>query len=118
MSKKNLSLIKVLAINSELQSLLSEKLNISAKWDISKVITQCEKHAEDYNKFRLELCEKHGKLNASKDQYIFEEGKEKGFKKELEELNDKKVSLNVSISFTKFDKIETEFPYHHINLLR
>ena len=118
MSKKNLSLIKVLAINSELQSLLSEKLNISAKWDISKVITQCEKHAEDYNKFRLELCEKHGKLDESGEKYTFEDGKEKAFKKELEELNDKKVSLNVSISFAKFDKVESEYPYHNINLLR
>jgi hypothetical protein len=118
MSKKNLSLGKVLAINSELNALLSEKLNIGTKWDISKVATQCEKHAEDYNKFRIELCKKHGKIDESGQKYTFEDDAKKKFEEELNELGEKKVSLNVSISFAKFDKVESEFPYHHINLLR
>jgi hypothetical protein len=118
MSKKNLPLIKILAINSELQSLLNEKLNISTKWDISKVVSQCEKHIEDYNKFRLEICEKYGKIDESGQKYTFEKNEKVKFEKELEELGEKKINLNVSISFTKFDKIESEFPYHHINLLR
>jgi hypothetical protein len=118
MSKKNLSLTNILLIDPELKALLSEKLNIGTKWDISKVATQCEKHAEDYNKFRIELCKKYGKINESGQRYTFEDDSKKKFEKELEELGEKKVAVNVSISFLKFDKIESEFPYHHINLLR
>jgi hypothetical protein len=118
MSKKKLTLGKILNLTTELKAALKEKLSISIKWDISKILSQCEIEMVEYSKLREVVCKKHGELDESKQNYTFTDESQVEFSKEMEELNSQKVTLDVSLSFTRFDKIESEFPYHLINLLR
>jgi hypothetical protein len=118
MSKKKITLVQVLSLSSELKAALKEKLSISIKWDISKILSQCEIEIVEYSKLRDVLCKKHGELDENKQNYVFTAESQIEFSKEMDELNSTVVTLNTSLTFSRFDKLESEFPYHIINLLR
>lgn len=119
MAKKTLKLSDVLLVSQELKESLTEELKGIHKWDISKVLSECEEHFKNYEKIRLDLCKKYGTLDEKTDSYTINPESQINFKEELSQLLEKEIKINSNIDFKNtFDIITSKNPYHKINLLR
>ncbi len=109
----------IIELSRELKQLNNEKLRISDKWEIKKVFEEIQKHIEDFNTFRDECLKKYGKYSEEEKSYSFPEVDNLNtFNSEIGELLEKDIEINSKLSFDNIDKLETEYPYDKLHLLR
>jgi hypothetical protein len=86
-----ITMMRVLSIKEELDALFMKDIPIAASWKISKFIRQIENEYNDFERNRVKILEKH----LDKESGKVPEDKQKDVQKEMEELLDVEVELNV-----------------------
>jgi hypothetical protein len=112
MSKKvKITLGEVISLQTELSNLLAEKLTLSTKMDIQKMITSISKTVEDYQKLRLEFFKTHGKED-KEGNFTLPKNVSKPVIKELEDTLKKEEEIETSLKFDDFKDLTSSYPYY------
>jgi hypothetical protein len=90
-----LKLAQVVSGYSALQRIGAEKLPIKVAYTIQRNLRMLEQEAKHFDEQRIELAKKYGTLTAAGDQYTFTGDQQKEFSKELTELLDVIVGLDL-----------------------
>jgi len=112
MSKKViLKLGEVIGLQKELNNLLSEKLVLSIKMDIQKLLASVNTIIEDYNIQRKEFFKLHG-TEDEKGNYTLPDELSKELTKELQDTLDKEETFTTVLKFDSFKELVSEYPYY------
>jgi hypothetical protein len=117
MSKKvTMKMFEVYALQNELTQLLTEKLKLFTKMDVSVLLRAITPLIEEHNKLKLEFFKTHGNENED-GTYSLKKDMPKELRKELDDFMLKEVTFSSNLKFEHFKDIETEKGYHNFFML-
>jgi len=104
-----IKLVELAGLNEDLSHMISEKINITVKMDIYKVIQKNIPIIESYDKLKLDFF----KLNGIEKDGMFtlKADLTKEVLKELDDLNNKEEEVKLPFDFSIMENIVNEHPY-------
>ena len=72
------------------------KMKLSTSYKVRQILNKCEDDIQDFQAIRIQLAEKHGKLNEEQTQYEFstDEARE-AFQDELSEVMEDEIDMDI-----------------------
>lgn len=108
---------EILELNKELNNLLSEEsISFVTKYDISKMIEKTQKTSESFDKIKLDIFKKYGKLvDGETDAYTLENSdKKEEAIKQLNAILEKTETVNSNLKIDDFKDLKSKYPYRII----